>query len=121
MSLCMCRSCIERASEHGFDASAFRREVATYLRASLPRLPGKDELEAQVGDDQISEAFEGRLGRYIDARTDTASSLFEGVVDTIKTQGNIKVRTGPLSAHEVPVYGLSRSRPVKWCKSASSC
>ena len=28
-------------------------------------MPGKDELEAPVGDDQISEAFGGRLKRYI--------------------------------------------------------
>ena len=55
MGLCMCSSCIKRASESGFDASAFRQEVATYLESSLPKMPGNDELEAPVGDDQISE------------------------------------------------------------------
>ena len=110
MGLCMCSSCITRASENGFDASEFRQEVATYLETSLPRLPSKDELEAPVGDDQTSEAFNGRLQSYIDARTDTASSLFEDVVDKVKSRGDIKIRTGPLSALEVPVYGLSPPR-----------
>ena len=84
MGLCMCSSCIERASQNGFDASEFRQELATYLETSLPRLPSKDELEVPVGDDQISEAFSGSLQRYVDARIETASSLFEDVVDKVK-------------------------------------
>ena len=38
MGLCMCNSCITRASQNGFDSSAFRREVAKHLEASLPKL-----------------------------------------------------------------------------------
>ncbi len=110
MGLCMCSPCIERASEDGFDGSAFRHEVATYLEASLPRLPSNDELESSVVDDRISEAFGGRLQRYVDVRTETASSLFEEVVAEVKARGEIKIRTGALWNLDVPRYGLSPSR-----------
>ena len=74
------------------------------------KLPSKYELAEPVGDDNISEAFSGRLQRYLDARTDTASSLFEGVVDKVKSRGAIKIRTGADSALQVLIHGLSPQR-----------
>ena len=110
MGLCMCSSCIYRASETGFDASGFKREVAEFLERSLPRLPGEKELEAAVDDDRIAEAFGGRLQRFIDARIEIASSLFEDIVDKVKSQRDIKTRMGPLDALDASMKGLSPSR-----------
>ena len=107
MGLCMCSSCIYRASEIGFDASGFKREVAEFLERSLPRLPGEKEFEAAVDDDRIAEAFGGRLQRVIGARIEIASSLFEDIVDKVKSQRDIKTRMGPLDAS---MKGLSPSR-----------
>lgn len=109
MGLCMCGHCVARASEQGMDAEAFRAEVAEFLEKQLPRLPNPNDAIAPVNPDVIPLAFGGRLQQYLDARVETASSLFEEVAGLAKSYG-VKVYASPPDGSNTSVTGLAPER-----------
>ncbi len=64
---------------------------------------------APVTAERIGNAFGGRLKKFIDVRTDVASSLYEETAKIVKS-GKADVRSALYTDANVPVTGLSPTR-----------
>ncbi len=109
MGLCMCDHCAALASRQGMDGEAFRAEVAEFLEGNLPRLPNPNDAIAPVNPDVIPLAFDGRLQQYLNARVETATSLFEEVAGLAKSSG-ARVYAGVPDREKTDVTGLAPER-----------
>ncbi len=109
MGLCFCPSCTEAASRAGLDGDAFRAEVAALLERELAKVPGPAE-QMPVDDEFLDTALGGKLRKYLDVRTETASSLFEAVVGKARSYGNVRAETALLSKTGQAFSGLDAAR-----------
>lgn len=99
LSLCFCRHCARRAETVGVDAEQVREWVATRVETHFAA-PFAGEPEWSW--DEIRAAADGQLGRYLDVRRDTVSSLSQEVVEGIREESEVKVAVldfGPLYPH----------------------
>ena len=110
MGLCMCDHCIAAASEDGVDGEALRSDVAKFLNAELPKLPSQAEVVAPVSPTRLAAAFGGQLRPFLEVRAELASSLFEDVVRTIRSLGDIAVQANHLGLEDELALGLSVQR-----------
>lgn len=108
LGLCMCAHCMDAAARVGLDGRLFRREVADFLRHELPKLPDSNALKPQ--DNRAATAFRGRLKRFMEARDETAFSLFKDIVDIIKAHGKVEVHHRLLGEKDLRVTGLAPAR-----------
>ncbi|MCY3735545.1 MAG: hypothetical protein OXG13_04040 [Gemmatimonadaceae bacterium] len=84
MGLCFCRHCVEAANGAGVDGERLRAEVAADLDRELRLEPGDGQGDR---DEWIEISYDGRLGSYLEARTATATSLFEEVAAAVREGG----------------------------------
>jgi hypothetical protein len=110
MGLCMCDHCIEAASADGVDGEALRSDVARYLNAELPNLPSQSESVQPVTPTRLAAAFGGQLRAFLEVRSGIGSSLFEDVVRTIRSRGDIAVQANHLDQDDEIALGLSVGR-----------
>lgn len=109
MGLCFCPYCTEAASRAGLNGDGFRAEVAGFLERELAKVP--DPADRRPADEAFfNTAFKGRLRAYLDARTETASSLFEAMVRKIRSHGDVRVETALLSKAGQVASGLDPAR-----------
>ncbi|MBI2193584.1 MAG: hypothetical protein HYU36_16535 [Planctomycetes bacterium] len=86
LGLCFCRHCVSAAGRTGLDAPSFKAEIAGYLERKLAAQPVPRDLRP-VDESEARNAFGGRLGRYLDARTETATSLLLAVLQIARDAG----------------------------------
>jgi hypothetical protein len=94
LSLCFCGSCCARAHAEGFDAQAFRKEVKAHLYNSLPKPPSEWDMN-KVDEEWCSNAFGGRLWKYMEVRFNTVTSLFWDVQEIVDRFGGAFMPFGP--------------------------
>jgi hypothetical protein len=106
LGLCFCEHCVQAASK-GLDAAKFKSDVAAWLTEDLAKMPTQADL-APADDDWLNTAFDSRLQHYLAARVDVASSLYEEVVQRIRSHGDIRIesdfasRAGQASSGLIP-------------------
>jgi hypothetical protein len=106
MGLCFCRHCITAADSAGMDGEAFKTDVADYLERELARNPTPEEMKPFT-EETIRETFGGRLARYLDVRTQTATSLFLAAAQIVHDAGG---RTSHAGLGDQWVNGLDSGR-----------
>lgn len=108
MGLCFSRHSITAANEAGIDGERLRQDVAAYLGESLSRAPDAAANREPTAE-AIWEAFGGRLGAYVDALAETATSLFESAASIVREGGGRASHNYPRSRHLV---GLDKDRTL---------
>jgi hypothetical protein len=106
MGLCFCEHCTSAATTAGVDGESLRGDVAAHLETELRLEPTAELLEADR-EELIQGAFDGRLLAYLEARVDTATSLFEEVAAVVRGGGAGVTFFGSLDRR---VTGLDRQR-----------
>jgi hypothetical protein len=109
MGLCFCPSCTAAASRAGLDGDAFRAEAVAFLERELAKVPGPSDREPPDAE-FLDTALGGRLRRYLDVRTETASSLFEAVAGRARAHGDVRIETALLSKGGQVSSGLDPAR-----------
>ena len=104
MGLCFCPHCRRAAP----DGDAIREAVAEQLRKSLPLNP-TDANRQPVSQEWLASAFDGRLATYLQARTETATSLYVELADLCHAEG-CEVQSNPSTAGAVAYTGLDPGR-----------
>lgn len=96
---------IDQADEAGMDGDGFQRDVAEWLRLRLARLPtGEDMLAADAL--WLQEAFDGRLGRYLEVCREKTTALWLEVASILR-QGVVKVQSDLVATPELaPIHDL---------------
>ena len=107
MGLCFCRHCIDAANGANLDGERLRAEVARDLDRDLRPDPGHGAADKGDREDWIEGAYDGRLKGYLEARVDTATSLFEEVSAAVREGGAGVTFFGSLDRG---VTGLDRHR-----------
>ncbi len=93
LGLCFCEHCV-KAAARGLDAVKFRSDVAAYLETELPKIPSPADLKLSPNSpDWQNAAFDSRLQHYLNARMETATSLYEETVRLIKSFGAVPIET----------------------------
>jgi hypothetical protein len=108
LSLCFCPHCVAAANRGGMEGDHFHREVATHLERSLPEEPTGDA-RAEVTEEQRSTAFDGALNQYLDARAESATTLYEEVAHLLKAR-NVRVECGAVRPGRDALSGLIGER-----------
>ena len=87
LGVCFNPASMRNAEEAGMDAVGFRREVDTWLRSQLARIPSKTDLQQPADEEWIANAFEGRLRKYLDILNAHTTDLWLRVAEVIKKGG----------------------------------
>jgi len=108
MGLCFSRHSMAAAAERGVPAEDLRREIADYLIESLARRPDEASKREPTAE-MVRSAFGGRLAPYVDALTETATSLFEDAAGIVREGSARASHNFPRPAHFV---GLDTPRTL---------
>jgi hypothetical protein len=104
LGLCFCEHCL-RAAGKGLNAARFQATVASWLEDKLPRMPTEAD-RVSVDDEWLDTAFDSRLQHFLAARAEVATSLYEDVVRTIRTHGDVRVESDLATQAGMPRSGL---------------
>ncbi len=96
LGVCFNPASMRNAEEAGMDAVGFRREVDTWLRAELAKIPTEDDLSLPADEEWIANAFDGRLRKYLDILNAHTTNLWLRVAEVIK-KGGAKVQSDYLA------------------------
>ena len=81
LGLCFCPGCRDAGLAAGIDVDRLQREVATWLRGHLNRLPDDEEAAMSTDEEWQEAAFEGELAAFVAVRSKVAASLLAEVLD----------------------------------------
>ena len=87
LGVCFNPASMRNAEEAGMDAVGFRREVDTWLRTELAKIPTEDDLSLPADEEWIANAFDGRLRKYLDILNAHTTNLWLRVAEVIKKGG----------------------------------
>jgi hypothetical protein len=111
LGLCFCEHCVKAASE-GMDGARFKADVSGWLERDLSRMPAKAD-EAPADEEWMNTAFDSRLQHFLATRAQAASSLYEDVVNSVKSYGDIRIESDFASLADMPASGLFPTRVNK--------
>lgn len=86
LGLCFNSASMQNAAEAGMDAEKFRQDVEAWMRPRLARIPTEEDMQP-VNALWISEAFDGRLRKYLDVLNRHTTDLWLRVADIINKGG----------------------------------